>query len=58
MEKFEQEAQASDNLRKFCREKCELKFLYREKPIENISQDWVNCTHKNDSLCEYSFSYK
>ena len=41
----------------FCVDTCELEFKYREKVVTKIPGDWVNCTHKNESLCEYTFSY-
>ena len=41
----------------FCFDNCELQFEYAERLSSDIPYEWVNCTHKNDSYCEYTFSY-
>ena len=55
METFDEENNEHPD---FCLETCELQFKYKEKLSSRIPGDWVNCTHKNDSLCEYTFSYQ
>lgn len=55
METFDEENNEHPD---FCLETCELKFKYKEKLSSRIPGDWVNCTHKNDSFCEYTFSYQ
>ena len=42
----------------FCWENCELQFKYREKLSTRIPTSWENCTLKNDTYCQYTFSYR
>lgn len=55
MENFDAEVHTHPE---FCTEVCHLKFNYKEMEVSLLPPYWVNCTHKNDSLCEYSFSYQ
>ena len=36
-----------------CEVSCPHGWLYSEAPVAAIPPHWVNCTHKNDSYCQY-----
>jgi protocadherin alpha len=53
-----EETEAEEEGVKTCTQKCKHGWEYSEEHVDSVPSHWVNCTHKNGSYCEYSFSYE